>query len=1019
MALEKAVVPISFAGGIDTKTDDKQVIPGKLLLLENAKFQTAKELRKVPGDAPLSKKILASSNLISNGVSIAPFQKELVLNSGSEIYSYSPADEAWSDKGPVFTISMETNPVIRNNFAQVNQDSATHPSGLQVFAWEDSSGGARYSVIDSTNNLQIQSNVLISSIAQTPKCAVAGNFLIIFYYEASPNRLRYLSIPIANPTLVPSPGDIASNVDPTNPVFDASMINEKIYVAYNVIGGGISYFSLNAFLSKSVVHTQDSENASVALNVFGDTNNIWFCYYNGTAVKCFITDPTLITLVQPPTVLETLANVRNITGSILTTGIIFYEVSAPITYNTFIRSNTFTVGGVVGTPKTVIRSVGIGSKAFTYNTNIFFMATYEGPLQPGYFLINQNGVVAAKLAPQTGGGLTAKSTLPQVNLISESNYQFSYLQQDFIATTNGGNFFLTGVMQTAFNFNPTGLISVDLGNGLQTTGGFLSSYDGVSSVELGYHVFPEQITVTPSFANGGLSAGSYQWSSVYAWTDNFGQIHRSAPSVPTSVKFPISQPVTFTATFIPGDLFLHLTSSAALQVGQTVLDSTTPGNFSPGTTITSISTVGTSVVATISTPTLGASAAAPGDSLTAAIAPLSFKSVFNTGQTQITVDNATGLFIGQTITDTTTSANLLAPTTITAIDGNVITLSNPTQGPSASSPGDTLQTLDVYSAELSIPTLRITAKQSPIRANAWIEVYRTQANQSLFFLVSSITDPIYNNTAVDTVPFTDVESDIFIQSNLQLYTTGGVLENISPPAPKLIWQYRGRLILVPSEAQNSWWYSKEVVPGIPIEFTDSFVNNMDQRDGPITAGAQMDSEIVFFKGPTSVFYVTGEGPDSTGNNNDFTLPQIVPTGAGCVSPFSVVSTPGGLFYKSLKGIYLLDRSLQAKYIGAEVEAFNSANITSGQLIQNDNEIRYTLDTGMMLMYDYQFSQWTTIPQVEAVSSCTFENQFCYVQADGTVLQEDPNIWTHNGNFRRIKLVTSWLSLNSLQGFQRV
>ena len=38
MALERQLIPIPLAGGIDNKTDDKQVPIGKLSVLENGVF---------------------------------------------------------------------------------------------------------------------------------------------------------------------------------------------------------------------------------------------------------------------------------------------------------------------------------------------------------------------------------------------------------------------------------------------------------------------------------------------------------------------------------------------------------------------------------------------------------------------------------------------------------------------------------------------------------------------------------------------------------------------------------------------------------------------------------------------------------------------------------------------------------------------------------------------------------------------------------------------------------------------
>lgn len=939
MALDKTIIPISFSQGIDTKSDEKQVVPGKLLSLENAKFQTAKELTKIPGDAPLSKTVLGSSSLISNAVQLATFKDELVLNDGAKLYSYGMDESAWSDKHETFTVSMDTTPVIRDNYAQVNQDSATHPSGLQVFAWEDSSGGVRYTVIDSATKMQIQSNQLIVSTGSRPKCLSLGNFLLIICYDSNGTRLIYRAVNVAASSTIGAIVEIATDVDATNSNYDTVIINSVAFFAYNNNSGGISYRSMDQFLSQSASHTEVGEVASATITIFGDASfNVWISYYNGADVKYFIVNNSLSAVLLSPTVIETVVNIRNITGVVSgTVGNFFYENSRMATYNHFLRKNTGTLSGTVGSPSTFLRSVGLGSKAFSYGANIFMLATYEGPLQPTYFLINQNGIVAAKISPLTGGGLTKKNLLPQINNISSGVYQISYLQQDFFAVTGGVNFFLTGVMQATLNLNPGNIIAVDIGNGLQSTGGYLSTYDGISSVELGYHVFPEKPDVNILNSTGGLSNGQYQWVTVYAWTDNYGQIHRSAPSIPQTAILQPATPVTFTSTF-------------------------------------------------------------------------------NSGDVAIVASSVAGLFVGQTLTDATTPASLSSGTYITDINGTTLTLSTPTTGASA---GDTIQTTDVHKVTLDMPTLRVTAKKAPIRSNAWIEVYRTEADQDLFYLVSSITSPTYNNPDVDVVTFVDTTPDNAIIGNLQLYTTGGVLENISPPAAKIIWQYKTRLILVPFEDQNSWWYSKEVIPGTPLEFTDAFVNNMDQRGGPITAGIQMDGTNVFFKAPSDVFIVTGDGPAATGANNDFTQPQRVPTGAGCIDAKSVLLTPAGAFYRSMKGFYLLTRSFEARYIGADVEAFNSANVTSGQLILNDNEVRFTLSSGIMLMYDYYYNQWTTIPDVTAADSATFQTKFCYVQPDGLVLLEDPNIWTHNGNVRRIKLITSWLSLAGLQGFQRV
>ena len=47
----------------------------------------------------------------------------------------------------------------------------------------------------------------------------------------------------------------------------------------------------------------------------------------------------------------------------------------------------------------------------------------------------------------------------------------------------------------------------------------------------------------------------------------------------------------------------------------------------------------------------------------------------------------------------------------------------------------------------------------------------------------------------------------------------------------------------------------------------------------------------------------------------------------------------GVFFKSAKGIYLLDRSFQVHYIGADVEAYNALTIVGAAVVPDTNSVR--------------------------------------------------------------------------------
>src|SRR5260221_77227 len=90
-----------------------------------------------------------------------------------------------------------------------------------------------------------------------------------------------------------------------------------------------------------------------------------------------------------------------------------------------------------------------------------------------------------------------------------------------------------------------------------------------------------------------------------------------------------------------------------------------------------------------------------------------------------------------------------------------------------------------------------------------------------------------------------------------------------PLTPIAILLYKNRLILIDAENRNKRWYSKTTLPNTPVEMSDLFTQAADPRFGEQAALAIMDDKLIVFKA-NAIFYQTGDGPDSTGANNDFT-----------------------------------------------------------------------------------------------------------------------------------------------------
>jgi hypothetical protein len=196
------------------------------------------------------------------------------------------------------------------------------------------------------------------------------------------------------------------------------------------------------------------------------------------------------------------------------------------------------------------------------------------------------------------------------------------------------------------------------------------------------------------------------------------------------------------------------------------------------------------------------------------------------------------------------------------------------------------------------------------------------------------------------------------------------------------------------------------------------VKTVDPRGGFITSIATIDDKLLVFKN-SQIFYIVGQGPTNTGLNNDLSDAILITTDAGCIDPRSVVGSPVGILFKSRKGIYLIDRSLAVVYIGAAVEAYNSDNITSATLSADVNQVRFTLESGVTLVYDYFVQQWGVFTNSHAVDSLIWNGSTMLLRADGKVLEETSGVYTDDGQPIHLKLATSWFSFAQVQGFQRV
>jgi len=329
------------------------------------------------------------------------------------------------------------------------------------------------------------------------------------------------------------------------------------------------------------------------------------------------------------------------------------------------------------------------------------------------------------------------------------------------------------------------------------------------------------------------------------------------------------------------------------------------------------------------------------------------------------------------------------------------------------------------SVTVSIPTYRITYK-----SGVKIVIYRWSTAQQIYYQVTSVTVPTLNDTTVDSVNFVDTQPDSAIIGNNILYTTGGVVENIGAPCTSVMSLFKSRLFLVDAEDRNLLWYSKQVIAGTPVEMSDLFTiyvaptTSAKGATGPITALAALDDKLIIFK-QEAIYYITGNGPDNTGSFNDLSEPVFITSTVGCANQNSIVFMPQGLMFQSDKGIWLLGRDLNTSYIGAPVDGLTAPNedgvlplVQSAVNVPGTNQVRFTLDTGITLMYDFYFSQWGTFSGVPAISSTLYEGLHTYINSFGQAFQESEGTYLDGSTPVLVSFTTAWMNLAGLQGYER-
>lgn len=538
MAVDWQLAHFPFVGGVDTKSDGKVIPPNKLAVLENGVFTKRGQVKKRRGYTALSDDIAAAGGSVA-GLSatrnIATVGGELVHFGDSKAHSYVAGTGQWNDRGAIESVVVSLEPVAKVPTEQTLPDHAT-VGGITVYAWEDSRGSVRYSIVDATTGATWRADVDLGSNTSRPRVVACGGFVHILHAHSS-GELRTLVIAPGDPLTANATIGIAFDLNAT-PVFDADVVGSRIVYAYRSTTPSVRYGLLTpggstvapastiAFDARAISLCVSADATRIGL-VWGDVSDVYLYSLNAT---------TLAMVASTNQPLTDIARVACAYGAGAALRLTAFAESSVVgqKHNHTIASYYLNDAGTTGQWWTnLYRHSHIASKAFRDGSNVYVVTGHDSTIQDSYFVMRYDGLIVARLLPGLAGGVPPKAHLGQV--VDQGSNVYAWTATNKLPldvnvsspTSTNSAFTEKGIKLATFDFQSAqSHRTVEKDGTLYVTGGILWQFDGQGAVEAGFLLYPEGTTAADGAA--GALNGSFSYRVYYEWKNAKGRIERSS-----------------------------------------------------------------------------------------------------------------------------------------------------------------------------------------------------------------------------------------------------------------------------------------------------------------------------------------------------------------------------------------------------------------------------------------------------------------------------------------------------------
>lgn len=588
--LQPTVVPIVL-GKLDTKTAPKLAQQGTLVECVDAQMTQTGRVVKRNGYVGLAK-----TAGMTSGRKLAAFNGELTAITGDAVWSYSPAGQMWNQRGTWSTVQPTVENIVSDGGAQTNLDVAVG-NGFACFVWTDVRLGVyafRYTIQDlATGTAVVQSALIIGGgggAGGSAKVVYLNGAFVVFVKNST--AWRAFQILLTTPLVVGAPVTLAAtNGTPDHAAWDVVAVQalDRIAAAFgdgtNVLGCLLLdpvTMAISGPSLPSAIPVAATATMSWLADDFSDSR-LYLAIHSGAQVNVYTLLPNggsfIMLAAENFGATGTEAQIAgwvDRTTTPITKFVLVHILGAgsKTLFDQVLKGNFQT--GIGGAINAWAKGIGLASRAWRYGANMFVTLTYEGgqnsaaipTIQQTYFVvradtgdINNPPDVMAKFLGTLGTGMRpAASHVSSVVAVGGSRYVSAQSRKVQVGNNSQaeGNapIIVKAAARVFFDHADLALSPPHaLGFGLYLPGGTIRRYDQGASPELGFHVYPEPVAAASSgVASTGMAGGTYSYVEVFCELDKYGAIHRSAPSVPSTVVLApnIGANITYTMLRLTG-----------------------------------------------------------------------------------------------------------------------------------------------------------------------------------------------------------------------------------------------------------------------------------------------------------------------------------------------------------------------------------------------------------------------------------------------------------------------------------